>query len=259
MSVSDRFSVSEPEIVVQNVPVDRPRRQVQLPARLRDPDIIVEMPKPSQTQTSDLPAELIDAINLISNDTQDNWKRVINKRQRQLIKKRQLKINLVSNWQYILDNFETYKASQPSTKHWTTSQWVNYLLTGDPHEWRDVSDDDDYGLPNFNPPAPDQPDLPLPPESDQPAPERTDSSSSTLTAADDSFQSACSSPSGSPSGSPATTSTANYVLPSTSDAVRAFFTGRTPAHFTRRRLEAAGLQLSDQVLHQYPDEKQRKS
>ena len=127
----------EPAVVLQPPPTDRPRRQTQLPARLRDPDVIVELP--GQATPAELPPELINAINLISDPDINNWKKLINrKHQTKAIRERQLKINLIANYKLILDNLDEYRRNYEPEPKWSTQQWVNFILTGDPHEYRTI-------------------------------------------------------------------------------------------------------------------------
>lgn len=153
-----------------------------MPARFRDPDLIVEMPG---QETPDLPAELIDAINLISDPDLPEWKKTIStKRQAKLIKRRQQAINAIANYQFILDNLDNYIRFHEPEPKWSTQKWINFILHGDIHEhapagpYREVEVGGVYFPPaveNHGAPQPDQallpqPDVPLPPPQGPPAP-----------------------------------------------------------------------------------------
>jgi len=152
-----------------------------MPARFRDPEMLVEMPG---QETPDLPAELLDAIKLISDPDLPNWKKVIStKRQTKLIKQRQQAINAIANYQFILDNLDNYIRFHEPEPKWSTQKWINFILHGDIHEhapsgpYREVEVGSIYFPPpeQNGAPQPDQaplpqPDLPLPPPQGQEAP-----------------------------------------------------------------------------------------
>ena len=142
-------------------PSTRPQRHRELPARLRDPDQIVEMPgQPT-------PPELQEAINLIKNETLDGWtiasvKKAINKRLDAVsaIKNKRELIRLITQYR---------KYSEPEPK-WSTQQWINFILHGDPEHSTPLWDYRQVAIftgPPANQPA--QPAQPAQDEADQPA------------------------------------------------------------------------------------------
>ena len=116
----------------------RPQRTRELPARLRDPDQLVELPGQA------IPPELAEAINVIKKDLEEGW--IINS-PRKVIRRRARAISAIVDYSELIKTINYYRKHNEPEPKWTTQEWCNFILTGNklfatpPYDYREVEID----------------------------------------------------------------------------------------------------------------------
>ena len=100
----------------------RPQRRRELPARLRDPDQIVEMPGQA------VPTELTKALELIKTEETEGWRVAHNKTSRRRLNA----ISAIKTQRDLIKLIAKYRRYAEPEPKWSTQEWVNFILHGDP-------------------------------------------------------------------------------------------------------------------------------
>ena len=145
----------------------RPQRRRELPARLRDPDQLVELPGQPP------PTELTEALELIKTETDQGWSVANSKASRRRLKA----VNAIRSQRDLIKLIAKYRRYAEPEPKWSTQEWVNFILHGDPQHttppyqyYRTVEIDLSEPLAPIPapapPPPPPPPQLPLAPAAD---------------------------------------------------------------------------------------------
>ena len=100
----------------------RPQRHRELPARLRDPNQLVELPGQAP------PAELTQALELIKSETEQGWNVANNKASRRRLKA----INAIKTKRDLIKLIAKYRRHAEPEPKWSTQEWINFIHHGDP-------------------------------------------------------------------------------------------------------------------------------
>ena len=100
----------------------RPQRHRELPARLRDPNQLVELPGQAP------PAELTQALELIKNETDQGWRIADNKASRRRLKA----VNAIKTRRDLIKLIAKYRRHAEPEPKWSTQEWINFIHHGDP-------------------------------------------------------------------------------------------------------------------------------
>jgi len=92
----------------------------ELPAHIRDPDQLVELPG------QEIPPELKEPVSVIRRDAQDDW---LIKTSRKLTRRSIKAISAIKSYWELIKLIAKYRChSEPELK-WSTQEWINFILT----------------------------------------------------------------------------------------------------------------------------------